>query len=185
MQEIELRKLFDFDEKDLVANRRGQVTERQAKILKQAASIGRGIMIAIAVPILIWGVFFPVKSIVNDINRFGFNAGLLGAAVFALIMAVIAFSILRNIFKKDVVAVRSVEGQVNFVKVEKRVTSKGNNGLTNSRVVHEYELRVGSEKFEDVSENLLNIIQEGDTYTFYFTGDTHHILSCEFISKGK
>jgi hypothetical protein len=51
--------------------------------------------------------------------------------------------------------------------------------------VQQYELRVGKIAFENVDEELLNIIEEGDTYSFYYTKQVKQILSCEFISKGK
>jgi hypothetical protein len=80
---------------------------------------------------------------------------------------------------------QKVEGEVNFVKVESRESYKTASGSTSYRTVQKYELRVGRVKFEDVNEELLNLIREGDIYAFYYTKDLKDILSCEFIAKGK
>jgi hypothetical protein len=50
--------------------------------------------------------------------------------------------------------------------------------------VQQYEMRVGKIKFVDVDEELLNTINAGDTYIFYYTKDAKEILSCEFVRKG-
>ena len=85
------------------------------------------------------------------------------------------------LFTKKKFSVEAVEGKVNFVAVEKKAGSSTSSTATK---VPQYEMRVGNEKF-DVAESLTNIINEGDVYAFYYTGDTRHILSCELISKGK
>lgn len=185
MSEIELRKLFDFMEADLIANRMGRITPRQEKILKQAASIGRIISLFIAIPILLWGVYFPVRGIVHDYSDYGFSGSLIGAGVFALVMLTIAMFMIGGVFKKDVISVIKAEGNVNFVAVEKQVTHNTSSSTNKIRTVRQYELRVGAEKFEDVNESLLSLINEGDDYAFYFVPSTRHILSCELIKKGK
>lgn len=68
--------------------------------------------------------------------------------------------------------------------MEKQVSSASNTGPRH-RTVPQYELRVGQVAFEDVDGELLNIIEEGDTYIFYYSKDTKDILSCEFTAKGK
>jgi len=179
--DLELRKFFSFDESDLVANRNGQVTPKQEKLLKQSATIGKIISTVLGFAILAWGVYFPGRGIIRDFIRFGYDAGsLISGATFILVMAAFAFLFLRGLFTKKIFSVETVEGQVNFIAVEKKVGSSTNSIATK---VRQYEMRVGNEKFDNVGEDLPNIIHEGDVYAFYYTGDTHHILSCEFISK--
>jgi hypothetical protein len=74
---------------------------------------------------------------------------------------------------------------VKFIKVERQESYKTVSGSTSQRTVQRYELRVGKMKFVDVNEELLNMIDAGDTYVFYYTKDSKEILSCEFIAKGK
>jgi hypothetical protein len=81
-------------------------------------------------------------------------------------------------------SLQNVEGNVRLVKVEKTQSYKTASGSTSQRKVQQYELRVGRVKFEDVNEELLNILREGDIYIFYYTKDAKDILSCEFIRKG-
>ena len=96
--------------------------------------------------------------------------------------AVGAFRLSKSKFDSSV---QSVEGKVKFVKVEKEEWTQSTDGIRSSRTVEEYELRVGRVAFEDVDEELLHLIEEGDIYAFYYTKDSKEILSCEFISKAK
>ena len=180
--DLDLRKFFNFDESDLAANRKGQVTPKQEKVLKQAERIGKIIGMVIGFSILTWGVYFPGREIVSNYIRFGFNeASLINGAIFILVLTAFAFLFLRGLFEKKKFSIGTVEGKVNFVVVEKKAGSSTSSTATK---VRQYEMRVENEKF-DVAESLANIINEGDVYAFYYTGDTRHILSCEFISKGQ
>jgi len=179
--DLNLQKFFDFDESDLVANRKGQVTQKQEKLLKQSAAIGKMISAALGFAILTWGVYFPVRGIISDYIRFGIYNRSIGGAIFILVMTAFAFLFLRGLFTKKRFSVETVKGKVNFIVVEKKVGSSTSSIATK---VRQYELHVENEKF-DIGNELPNIINEGDVYAFYYTGDTRHILSCEFISKGQ
>jgi hypothetical protein len=95
-----------------------------------------------------------------------------------------AYAAFKLAASKNDNSVLKAEGKVNFVKVEKRVSSASSTG-PRRRTVQEYELRVGRTPFEDVDEELINLIEEGDIYSFYYTKDTKDILSCEFVSRAK
>jgi hypothetical protein len=117
------------------------------------------------------------------------NSSVLAANAIGLIMlwgalGFLAFKAFRIAFdsRKAEYFVQKAQGKVNFVKVEAHVRRPSGNGY---RTEEQYELRVGRTSFEDVDEELLNIIEEGDVYAFYYVKDTQDILSCEFISKGK
>jgi hypothetical protein len=180
--DVDLRRFFNFDESDLVANRKGQVAPKQEKVLRQAGWIGKIISMVLGFSILIWGVYFPGREIVSDYIRFGFNeASLINGAIFILVLTAFAFLFLRGLFEKKKFSVEAVEGKVSFAAVEKKAGSSTSSTATK---VRQYEMRVGDENFT-VVESLPNIINEGDVYAFYYTGDTRHILSCEFISKGQ
>jgi hypothetical protein len=178
--DLELRKFFNFDESDLIANRKGQVTQKQEKLLKQAESIGKMISVIVGFLILVGGILF-IPGIISDYTRFGFYNRSIGGAVFILIMIAFAVLFLRGLFTKKKFSVETVEGKVSFVGIDKKVGSSTSSPATNAS---QYQIRVGNENF-NIGEGLPNIINEGDVYAFYYTGDTHRILSCEFISKGQ
>lgn len=192
MTDLELKNFFDFDESDLIANRTGRLTAKQkAKIedVEAGASqiffwagvilvlIGLGATYGILQPALVSGFTFTgLSDLIGPFIGLSLTWGVLG------FFAIGAFRLSKNKFDSSV---QSVEGKVNFVKVEKEEWTQSSDGMRSSRTVEEYELRVGRVAFENVDEELLNIIEEGDIYAFYYTKETKDILSCEFIGKGK
>jgi len=193
MSDIELQKFFGFDESDLFANRMGRFSARQEKRLqeieKTASKTFRNIGIGlILLDLLIIGGMFlsatqsgflfssaPRKEVLEFVIAAAIPTFIIG--FFVWLMFWIASSTVDYSFQ-------SVEGEVNFVKVERRESYKTASGSTSHRTVQKYELRVGRVKFEDVNEDLLNLIKEGDIYAFYYTKETKKIMSCEFIRKG-
>ena len=167
--DLELRKTFNFDEIDLIANRKGQVTQKQEKFLKQSQITGKMISVLLGFLILIGGAS-RIPGIINDYIRFGFYNRSIGGVVFILVMIAFALLFLRGLFTKKNFSVETVKGKVSFIVVKKNTK-------------RQYQLHIGNENF-DVGEELPKIINEGDMYSFYYTADTHHILSCEFVSKG-
>lgn len=192
MTDLELQKFFEFNESDLFANRAGKLSSKQQEKINETE---KG-----ASQIFFWaGVVFILMAlgatygIVKPAFQRGFAVDgltdLIGPAVGLAIawgilgfLAIGSFRLSRSKFDSSV---QHVEGKVNFVKVEKEEWTESTDGIRSSKTVEEYELRVGRVAFEDVDEELLNIIEEGDTYTFYYTKETKDILSCEFINKGK
>ena len=192
MTDLELQKFFEFNESDLFTNRAGRLSPKQQEKINETE---KG-----ASQIFFWaGVVFILMAlgatygIVKPAFQRGFAVDgltdLIGPAVGLAIawgilgfLAIGSFRLSRSKFDSSV---QHVEGKVNFVKVEKEEWTESTDGIRSSKTVEEYELRVGRVAFEDVDEELLNIIEEGDTYTFYYTKETKDILSCEFINKGK
>ena len=192
MTDLELQKIFEFNESDLFANRAGRLSPKQQEKINETE---KG-----ASQIFFWaGVVFILMAlgatygIVKPAFQHSFAVDgltdLIGPAVGLAItwgilgfLAIGSFRLSRSKFDSSV---QHVEGKVNFVKVEKEEWTESTDGIRSSKTVEEYELRVGRVAFEDVDEELLNIIEEGDTYTFYYTKETKDILSCEFINKGK
>jgi hypothetical protein len=194
MTDIQLRRFFDFDEADLAANRMGALSQKQKKRIQETEkdtsktfrTIGFGLILLnlciIAGFVLnVTGEGFSLTTATRD-DIIGMAAMMVVPTViigfFVWVMFWLAASKLDHSLQK-------AEGEVNFVKVEKRESYKTASGSTSQRTVQQYELRVGRVKFEDVNEELLNIIKEGDFYTFYYTRDAKEILSCEYITKGK
>lgn len=194
MSDTELRKFFDFDQSDLIANQNGKLSAKQDKRIKETEKSTSSIFRYIGLGLIFLNLCI-VGAIVSAIMAEGFSfstastddmLGLIFAIVFpTLIIGIFVWLMFWIASSKTDYSLQKVEGKVNFVKVEKQQSYKTASGSTSHRTVQQYELRVGKFKFEDVDEELLNVIEEGDVYVFYYTKDTKDILSCEFISKGK
>ncbi|MEW6028660.1 MAG: hypothetical protein AB1554_04160 [Chloroflexota bacterium] len=194
MSDIPLQRFFEFDEGDLHANRNGRLSPKQQKKIDEGERGAKNILVGAGVVFILiaLGVSYGVLSsalgrglsfshiTTDDIIGLGLGVGLPW-----LFLGLLAFGSFRMAFSKLDMSVQKVEGKVNFVKVEKRESYKTAGGSDSYRTVEEYELRVGKVNFEDVDEELLNIIEEGDTYAFYYTKDAKNILSAEFVAKGK
>ncbi|HRJ76560.1 MAG TPA: hypothetical protein PLX90_11205, partial [Anaerolineales bacterium] len=87
----------------------------------------------------------------------------------------------RGLFNKVDYSVQKVEGEVQFVKVEKQ-TGSVNDPSYKRQTVSSYEMHVGGESFSNANPALIEIMQ-GDIYAVYYPKDTKQILSVELISK--
>ena len=192
MTDLELRNFFDFDESDLAANRFGRLSPKQQEKINETEKGASQIFFWAGVVLVLLG-FVATYGILQPAIKSGFVVTglseligpLVGLSVTWGVLGIFAVGAFRLSKSKFDSSVQNVEGKVNFVKVEKRESYNTAGGSTSYRTVEEYELRVGRVVFEDVDGELLNIIEEGDVYAFYYTKDTKDILSCEFVSKGK
>ncbi len=190
MTDSQLQKFFNFDQSDLNTNRSGKLSAKQKTKLEkdeQGADqilIGAGIFFILVALVIVYFVageslmrLFSGNLASGDILTIVLGAGL--PLIFFGFFAMGAFKMGSSKFDNSV---QSAQGKVNFVKVEKQVPTSTSE-VSNYRTVQQYELRVGNNKFENVAEELLNLIDEGDTYIFYYTKSTKKILSCESIRK--
>ena len=192
MSDIELKKFFEFDESDLNANRSGKLSAKQKSKLETSEKgadqifVGAGIVFIIVALIIIYFVAGDsiLRLLSGELNSNDILTIALGGGLPALLFGFFAYGSFKLGASKLDNTVQTVQGKVNFVKVEKQVPTSASS-VSSYRTVEQYELRVGKIAFENVAEELLNMIEEGNTYTFYYTKDTKQILSCEFISKGK
>jgi hypothetical protein len=188
MSDKELREYFDFNEGDLAANRSGQHSARQKKRLDENERGASKILIGFGVLLILIALGVSVgvgSSVLADGLTSEDTLGLLlGIGLPVLLLGFFAWGSFKIAFSKMDNSVQRVEGRVNFVKVEKSVPTS-TSSTSSYRTVEEYELRVGKVSFDDFDEDLLNIIEEGDTYAFYYTKDAKQILSAEFVKKGK
>ncbi len=193
MSDIELQKLFDFDEGDLAANHIGKLSPKQEKRIRKAELIstrffiGTGIVsivIAVATIYIVisnemkQGPSFSMAS-QNDIFKM---IGVIGIPGFML--GFLAWGSFRIAANKADHSVQQTKGRVNFIKTEKLFSEKKPNGSSSYRIVEEYQLRVGNVNFENLDAKIFGILDECDIYAFYYTMETREILSAEFIAKG-
>lgn len=197
MSDLELRKYFEFDEADLQANRLGKLSKKQELKFQADKAAHKKSTLKFVLYMALFGLALSAFILVGRIpggltlanleSQFSQNPqSILGAIFIPWILPgiFIVGALWLSRMKLDF-SVMKAEGKVKFVKVEKRERQKIASGNTSYRTVEEYELRVGPKAFENVDEELLNSIEDGDLYVFYYTKDAEQILSCELISKGK
>ena len=192
MSDAELRRIFDFDEKDLAMNRHGRLSAKQdAKFRKAEIRAGR-LFKSIGVGLLVFAAIISYAIISGEMLEPGvdFSAALSSSStIFGLVLTWVICGLLAigsfrisniNINK----TVKTAEGEVRFEKVRRQVRNSSENGPSD---VYEdqYDLRVGREVFGNVKRELLGMIDEGDVYAFYYLVSMKRILSAEFISKMK
>jgi len=192
MSDAELRRLLNFEDGDLVPNRVGRLSARQISDLEASSKkvkkygIGIGIGLILLAVAIVAAIYVDAKNYAEAVHKsIDWSSVIGGGSVVFLILGIFAAISFWVAFMKIKTEMASVEGEVNFVKVEKRVSEKSATGSTHYKTVQVYELRVGRENFNNVPEEYLNVIREGDIYAFYYLKESRHILSAEFISKGK
>lgn len=199
-----LEQVLNFDDADLASNRLGQITQKQNDLLVEKAKSHKssntiiGIVIAVIFGgTLLTAVFVPILAVVA--GSFLENGGITPQAIqislpliciglFVLVgFGAGLFFVVRFIFaranRKVDLVVRRVEGNVNFVWVERR---HGNNSKTGPKykIVRVLEMRIAGEAFT-IDNDLPNIINQGEEWIFYYTKHPFLFLSAEKISKGK
>jgi hypothetical protein len=189
MSDSELRKFFEFNESDLNANRSGQLSPKQKKTLEENEKGGDQILIGFGVIIALIGlalIFWNGRNVLEDWISFPHDLVSLLVGVLLPLGLCGFFSIgaFRIAFSKNDNTVQKAEGKVKLVKVEKKIEDSTSDAFR-YKTVEQYELRVGGVNFENVDEDLLNIIDDGDVYAFYYTKGTKQILSAEQMKKGK
>src|SRR5689334_2507972 len=167
MSEIKLKKFFDFDEGDLAANRSGRLTAGQKEKLDAQLKaykgnyLNRGLIVIVALVIFVVVAGAAVLKLPEDVRGMISPRLVMGPIGIAIVLA---FLFMRG--NKPVnTAVKKVEGPVNIVRVEKVVIdhARGAGKKTIYRKkIQVYEMRVGGTKFDNVSEELPNLIQQGD-----------------------
>ncbi len=188
MQDQKLMDYFGFNEDDLLANRMGQITDKQkARLVKENAwnQVGRIIggvllilisLVGLALAVgTIWAAGFPSSGK----DSLGVWVLLIlweiGWCIFALSFFIWGIRVLKRGFQGFSVKLQRVEGAVNIVTVQY---------LLNNHTYYRHELHVDEKKFIVDDANLANVMMEGDTYAVYYTeGSLGDILSVELISK--
>ena len=171
MDERSLRKFFRFTEDDLLANRRGQLSENQKKRLsleakaeQVSACSSAAILFVVAAAGLVVGL------------TIGFVAPtLIGRILILLFMGILWPSVWAGKGVKIVLSARAlqepclrkVSGRVRLIRQENA----------------EYVLQVGGLDF-DLDGDPSGVVLEGDEYTIHYLEATQEILSIEYLLHG-
>jgi hypothetical protein len=194
MADTELRKFFNFQESDLTANQMGRISANQMKRIREEEKSTSKTFRNMGIGLILINLCIIIGFILN-VTGDGFSFAtasrddIIGMTAMMVVPTIIIGLFVWLMFwlasSKLDYSVQKIEGNVRLVKVEKSQSYKTASGSTSQRTVQQYELRVGKVKFEDVDGELINILEEGDLYAFYYTKDAKAILSCELIAKKK
>jgi len=178
-QDEKLQQYFNFTQDDLLANQQGRVTENQQEHVKgKVQNFNNRILIVLIVVFLIGlAVNSAIRTSYAVSNGFPIPlpTPMLGPVIVITLMVV--FMSVRS-KKKNNFSLKKVEGTVNFVWVERQVSNQDRTGYKTEKSL---QMRVGGVSF-NVNQKLMDVINEGDTCRFYYTGGGD-IISAEFIDK--
>jgi hypothetical protein len=193
MSDLELQTLLGFNEEDLIANRDCKLSARQqeqlnrSERLRKRLFLGTGIVLVLIAAGNAYGVISSAAKQGFLFSALSQNqiASLVFSGILMLLFALLTWGAFTFSAHKMDHSVQLVRGRVHFIKVEKAFSEKRPNGSIFYRTLEIYELRVGKVNFEDINQRIMDVIEAGDLYAFYYVKDTKDILSAECIAKGK
>jgi hypothetical protein len=194
MSDIELQRLLDFDEDDLVANRECRLSPKQEKRIKETELLngrifkGAGIILILITLVNAYSVILTaIKQgfSLSTISQSDIAAMVIAIGIPGLFLSFVAWGAFKIAAYRADHSVQPVRGKVRFVKVGKIISEKRPNGSLSYQMIEEYGLRVGNVNFENVNQNIMTFIEPGDIYAFYYIRDSRDILSVELLAKGK
>ncbi len=183
-----IKDYFEFDDADLVANRNGQLTEKQQKYLSEDLKYGRALGIGCSILLLIIACAFPpiyyASALVNAWQTHtasGLSGFFSTTSLWTPIGAGMALLWFFNTYSKSKPKslLKKAVGPVNIVAVERRDGSRHATYLVN--VLHIGPLAI------DIKQALVGHMMQGDIYTVYYVedndGSERQILSLELLPK--
>lgn len=202
MPDLELKELWGFDDADLASNHLGQLTQKQKNLLVEMAKkhksfnstigiviavmFGGSLLIGLAAPIIatVAGSFLTSGKLTPEafVSLLPIICiGLFFLVVFGAVILVVVKLLFDRANRKVDTVVRRAEGKVNFVWVERR--ERHTSGKSSSyRTVRSLEMRVGTENtFNNVSDRLPSLINQGDEWVIYYTNHPLKLLSAEQV----
>lgn len=166
-----LQDYFDFDNEDIKENKEGRISQYQKEIVNEKLQKDNTrIFIGLAVVGVIVFVITQARS------SSGASPSLMIPGMIGLV--IVASIVLRTIKKSDL-SLNLVEGEVNFVWEEHTHINPETQVVQHGLPV--LKLKVDDRSF-DVREELMDILDQGDTCRFYYTGGGD-IVSAEFLGK--
>ncbi len=190
MSDIEIRKILNFNEADLTANRAGKLTARQNERLDKSDKMDKWIELILAGVYLIFPIIFSFTMIIQPLSK-GIALSDISMVNWAivgflwLLMGWLAVRAVIKSFSKVNRTIQNVEGEVSFAKIKRRIEttdSNGNKSFLRDEV--QYDLHVGTNIFEGIDEQLMKYMRDGDIYKVYYING-FGVLSTELVKKGK
>lgn len=172
MDERRLRKFFHFTEDDLLANRRGQFSERQMKRLSQQAKAEQAsARSSAAIVFVVAAAGLAIGLTIGSIAPTG-----AGRILIFLLMGILWPSVWAGKGVKIILSARaSQESRLRQVSGPVHIIRHGD---------EEFDLRAGGLEF-DLDGNPASVVMEGDEYTIHYLEATEEILSVEYLTRGK
>jgi hypothetical protein len=175
MSEQQLMSYFKFNQADLIANQKGLFTDTQrARLIQEDKSgrkwsfLGGALLMLVGLGGLI-GAALAINADRDPGFAIGFGLGF--GCIWPLVWGGLGYAALRSALSKHELKLARVQGQVNIVRGE----SYSSHSHTTS-VYH--ELHIGGEEFS-VSEDLADVLMQGEEYILYYVDGTDEILSAE------
>jgi hypothetical protein len=173
MEDDQIKAYFAFEENDLIANRNGELSEKQRKRINAADRFAERFILGLFVILLAGGLLVGILAFsIRD------NIGLWIGMVILFLLAAWAFRGARTDVDD---AVQKAEGKIDIVKVE-NMSGSANNPAPHRMTISGYEMRVGGEVFPNINPVLIEYMQS-EPYLVYFTKTTRQILSAEPVSN--
>lgn len=169
MSEKQIQGYFAFDDSDLIANKSGRLSPKQNKKLTSNDQFAQRVILGFFLVCCFFVLFFGYKAF-SDMTSIPAWIGLILAMFFASIFS-------RGLFTKVDYSVQKTEGEVQFIKVEKK-TGSVSDPAYKRQTVSSYEMHVGGESFSNANPALIEYMQ-GDVYAIYYAKGTRQILSVE------
>jgi membrane protein implicated in regulation of membrane protease activity len=171
MEDALLRKYFEFDEADLLANRSGVLTGRQRTRLIENARFTRNIFLVAGSVVLCIGV---LPSLILWLVKAEWMFWVIWSIVWIPLWSFFGVKVIRMGKPQRNLTVKKAEGKVNIVREESYNTAM-------KQTEDDYELHIDGKTF-DVDSELANVIVQGDHYAIYYVEGTNDVLSAERIS---
>ena len=189
MDDQPLKKVYDFDDTDLNANRSGRLTEKQVLKLKKEKTQSKTWGIVLGLGLFAVASIFPLAFFPLTLDSFLkgriLEAGLslIGPVIWVVIWGGLGLVLFLGSFSKPQTKIylKSITGPVNLVGIERR------SGGEHPHTYIEHELHIRGMEF-DVEEEIGGALMQGDVYTIYYVenldGSGDAILSLEWVAKG-
>jgi hypothetical protein len=158
---VTLKSLFDFDNADLAANRKLQFSDKQAKRVRMIERSSNQLLMIVGC-----GAVGGAGTSLRE----AMTTGDLSFWALAVIMTLLSIVLLQGIFFSVDNSVQLAKGAVQVVPAKLPIPRNN------------CQLRVGSHSF-GVHPQICSLLQDGETYTIYFTKGTRTILSLERINS--
>jgi hypothetical protein len=171
MKTEQLMGYFAFDEKDLVANRSGRLSEKQGKKRGDVDQFAERFVLWSFIVFLVIGLtlgFFAVRAM-NNVFLW----------VWTAITFIITVWLFRGVARKVDDSLQKVRGKAEFIRVEK-MSGMPTDSMSARRLETFYDMHVGGEIFHNVNPALIEYMDDCE-FIVYYTKATKQILSVEEV----